>query len=150
MIAVAVGAILLGAYAFSGLARVPSASGDYGEASGRVIDAGLHVVAVDATGRMVTDPHDLAVVVSQDPPPGAIRSMGSTVTLRIRPRSSTVRVPEVVGLRVSDAANVVHDAGLDLDTGGFISDNGTITATWPEAGRVVAFGSKVGYSIIRP
>jgi beta-lactam-binding protein with PASTA domain len=142
-----IGLLVLGPYAFSQLARVPSAAGRYGEGHRRLIDAGFRVDALDGVGRPVEHPHDLALVVSQEPAAGAIRPFRSTVTLRIESPSAMVTVPDVVGMRVSDAFDTVHDAGLMLDTGGFIADDGTVTATWPAAGRAVPFGLTVGYSV---
>lgn len=155
LVAVALLVLVLAAYAAAYVARVPDvvtrvtrvpeAGTQYGDVSLRLMDSGFRVVAVDASGMAVEDPHDLAVVTAQDPPAGAIRPFGSTVRLRVKPPRPTVTVPDVVGLRVSDAVKVLHDAGLALDTGGFIGNDGVVTSTWPEAGRVVQFGGRVGY-----
>jgi beta-lactam-binding protein with PASTA domain len=146
-IVLGIGLLVLGAYAISQLARVPAATGRYGEAYVTLTNDGFRVTAFDGAGRVVKNPHDLAVVVSQDPSPGAIRSFRSTVTVHIKPPSATVTVPDVVGMHVSAAAHALHDAGLVLNTGGFIANDGTVTATSPVAGRVVAFGSTVGYAV---
>jgi beta-lactam-binding protein with PASTA domain len=146
LIAMAIVLVVIGAYAGSQLARVPSVTGTYVHASDVLDKAGFRVRAVDASGAS-SEPHDLEIVVSQDPRAGAWRTFGSTVTLRTRVPRERVVVPDVVGKRLSDAADVVHDAGLMLDTGGYIPDDGIVESTVPTAGASMRFGSKVIYTL---
>jgi beta-lactam-binding protein with PASTA domain len=131
----------------SEIVRVPHATGTYAAGSKTLEDAGLRVVAVDAAGRP-REPHDLEIVVSQDPAAGTLRPFGSKVTLRSRVPRATVVVPDVVGRRVSDADRVLHDRGLVLDTGGVVTNDGVIAATFPPASKVVPFGTQVGYMLV--
>lgn len=142
-----VGAIVLaiaGVYIVVQLARVPAATGTYLDARGLLEDAGFEVATTDSSGASI-EPHDLALIVSQDPAAGTLRMFGSTVTLETRPPRERVVVPDVVGTRVSEAANVVHDAGLMLNTGGWIADDGIIASTIPAAGESIRFGATVTY-----
>jgi len=133
-------------YAVAQFALVPSASGTFLDARNTLSDAGFEVEAVDSSGER-SFPHDLEVVVSQTPSPGSWRPFGSVVRLRTRvPRARAV-VPNVVGQRLSRAATIVNDAGLMLDTGGWVPDDDIVASTVPAAGESVRFGSTVVYTL---
>jgi beta-lactam-binding protein with PASTA domain len=143
LIALAVFLLVAGALAIPEIVVVPSATGTYAAAVGRLKDAGLRVAAIDIAGR-TGEPHDLSVVVRQDPAAGSLRPPGTRVTLWTRAPTATVVVPNVVGLEVSVAEQVIHDAGLFLyDTGGLSSQGVTVAVTVPKSGKTVPFGTTV-------
>lgn len=144
LIGAAIIVAIAGVYIVVQVARVPAATGTYLDARGAFEDAGFEVATTDSSGASI-EPHDLALIVSQDPAAGTLRMFGSTVTLVTRAPRERVIMPDVVGTRVSDAANVVHDTGLMLNTGGWIADDGIIASTIPAAGESIRFGATVTY-----
>lgn len=141
-----VGAFVLLVVAVIRVVCVPPVTGTYQSGSQRLIDAGLSVVAVDAAGREV-EPHGLENIIGQGPAGGSLRPIGWKVALRTRPPQAAVVVPDVVGRRVAEAAHRIHDAGLTLNTGGWVGTNGRILSTDPSAGEVVPFGALVQYEV---
>jgi beta-lactam-binding protein with PASTA domain len=146
-IAAAVALAVLAIYAVVQLARVPDVRGTtYAGARDKLSAVGFKVVATSASGQY-GEPLDLEIVSAQQPAAGSWRPVGSAVTLKTRIPRERVVVPDVVGKRVSDAEAAMRNAGLTLDTGGFIADNGVIASTIPTPGANVRFGSRVIYTL---
>ena len=145
LLAIVVASVMLAAYALVGLqhlSRVPSATGTVSQARTRLADAGFMVVTVDKLGR-VAEPHDLEVVVSQDPRAGSVRGFGSTVTLVVSPPHETVLVPDVIGRSSAAADRIMHDAGLVLGGSEVLSESSIIASTIPAPSARAKFGSTV-------
>ena len=78
-------------------------------------------------------------VINSNPPQGSEVEKGSTVTLFVSKGESSV--PNVVGRSVSDAKNILDDAGFDVSVDG--PDNGTVTDQDPDSGDKASPGDTV-------
>jgi serine/threonine-protein kinase len=92
------------------------------------------------------------MILSQSPEPGA----------RVRPRTRVhavvagrphLTVPDVLGLRLDAAAEVLRRAGLEpfvtTERGSRAAEPGSVVATRPVAGALVTHGSRVGLTVSR-
>jgi serine/threonine-protein kinase len=109
-------------------------------------DAGFVPVVVTASSETVNSGQ-----VSGESPSGGSRAVkGSTVTITVSSGYPQVKVPNVIGSNVTDAATVLATAGLQPKTFEVYSSEaaGTVTATDPRGGTTVRKGStvRVNYS----
>ena len=126
--------------------EVPSVEGFPREqAQARLDDAGL-----DSEVRTREDPGAGAgSVISQSPPAGRGVARGSTVTLTVA-RSSTVTVPEVVGLSLADAEAQLQAAGLTVGSRYDVQGEGaegTVVQQGIAAGQGVSPGTAVNVGV---
>ena len=108
----------------------------------------LVLTAIDAQGQVQSHLLD-GLVLDQTPAAGTQVPVGSTVTLKIATRTSTV--PSIGGLSLSDALAKLRTSGLELGavesvegTGGRV---GAVVRQSPQAGAVVAAGEKISVGV---
>ena len=100
-----------------------------------------------------SNPNNLAVntVVSQDPLAGTRVAKGSSVTLTIIGQPTTVTVPSVVGVSVSQAGSLLGSANLSVGSTSTACSNsyakGLVTASSPAGGTSVNPGTAVNLTV---
>ena len=146
LIALLVVAIGVSFWVIPHLGIVPRVGGDYASAERTLLDAGFSARPAPVAGRL-PEVYDRALVVSQDPGAGSIRSVGTVVTIRLRPPSTTVNVPDVIGIRVDHAQAAIDQAGLSWQDLGSGLGSDVVASTIPSVGTVVPFGSRVLYAV---
>jgi beta-lactam-binding protein with PASTA domain len=138
---VALGAVLVVVlYSAASLTRVPAVSGTDEQAATELIQAGFKVVEHNVPGNY---PQELEVVVSQSPAAGSLRPFGSTVEIWTRLPRASVTVPEVAGMPVSRASQVIVAAGLIAEPDVYHRPDAIVKLTSPSGGVTVPFGSRV-------
>ena len=115
------------------------------EATTTLADAALTAVPVEAYDGDVP----AGEVADQEPAPGALVPPLSEVlvTVSLGEGTTSVRVPDVVGLREADAADELKSAGLAVSPGRAYSSDvaaGRVIAQAPNAGARVDEGAEVG------
>ncbi len=126
---------------------VPSVKGlPREQAEGRLDEAGFEseVRTREAAGA------ESGAVISQSPPGGESAARGSTVTLTVA-RSSTVAVPEIVGLNAPDAEAELEGAGLTVgsryDVQSETAAEGVVVEQGFPAGQEVSTGTAVNIGV---
>ncbi len=91
----------------------------------------------------------IGIVYDQDPSPGTRLAKGSIVTVLVSSGKPTVRTPDVVGLRLTDAVTAVTQAGLEARTVEVNSAKppGTVTAQAPAGGTMLVSGAEVRINV---
>ena len=122
---------------------------DVSAAEAKLQTIGLTFKIVTAT----SNPNNLAVntVVSQDPLAGTRVAKGSSVTLTIIGQPTTVTVPSVVGVSVSQAGSLLGSANLSVGSTSTACSNsyakGLVTASSPAGGTSVNPGTAVNLTV---
>jgi len=102
-----------------------------------LLESDQYQLKVEKEERDSSAPQD--EVINSNPPEGSDVEKGSTVTLYVSRGEASV--PNVVGKSVSDARNILEDAGFDVEVSG--PDNGKVTEQDPGAGEDLAQGESV-------
>jgi serine/threonine-protein kinase len=91
----------------------------------------------------------IGIVYDQDPSPGTRLAKGSIVTVLVSSGKPTVRTPDVVGLRLTDAVTAVTQAGLKARTVEVNSAEppGTVTAQAPAGGTMLVSGAEIRINV---
>ena len=135
--------------AFRPKVRVPSVVGLSTAEAGRIISsAGL----VAQIARKYSDSTPQDSVIDQSPPAGQSVLLGSSVSISISigPQSTTVTLPDVVGMTQSDAVNKIVSLGLTTHVSNSFSSTvavGQIVDELPGAGQEVAPGTAIGLNV---
>jgi serine/threonine-protein kinase len=92
---------------------------------------------------------EIGIVYDQDPSPGTRLAKGSIVTVLVSSGKPTVRTPDVVGLRLTDAVTAVTQAGLKARTVEVNSAEppGTVTAQAPAGGTMLVSGAEIRINV---
>jgi serine/threonine-protein kinase len=112
---------------------VPDVSGLGVDEAGATLeenDLSVGVVTTETAGDIAP-----GVVITQTPMPGATVSAGRSVNLVVSTEPEWVKTPEVIGLSISDAEEIVREAGLEpLQYQGYSQDyaTGFIAGQLPE------------------
>ncbi len=118
--------------------RVPALSGTVADAKRALSAAGFElgdVVPVDG-------PTGGDTVLGQHPPAGAMAPAGSRVAIEVP--SGRNSVPDVSGMRASDAADAIREAGFTVDEGSARkTPNATVTGMTPRPGEVLPLGTRI-------
>lgn len=124
---------------------------DYQEAVARqVIEAaGLRVARIDTTQA----PVPRGVVVSTRPPAGQTLAPGSGVILFVSVGAPTISVPDLTGLTVDEAREVLEEAGLVMGSTRTRRVDGrppgTVVEQQPAAGTLSSAGAAIGIVLVR-
>ncbi len=114
-----------------------------------IVAAGLTVARVD-TGLA---PAERGVVVSSNPTAGRSLNPGSGVGLFVSVGMATIRIPNVIGLTVDEATELLEEAGLALGTTRTRTTNNhepdLIFEQSPAAGTLSASGAAVNVTVAR-
>lgn len=135
--------------AFRPKVSVPSVIGLSTAEAGRIIaSAGL----VAQVSRKYSDSTPQDSVIDQSPPAGQSVLLGSSVNISISigPQSTTVTLPDVVGMTQADAVNKIVALGLTSHVSNSFSSTGTagqVVDEIPPAGRQVAPGTAIGLNV---
>ena len=109
-------------------------------------DAGLILQIEDVE----TDEVEPDTVLDQDPAPGIVLEVGSTVRLSVAVAVETVAVPDLVGLAADEAEAALEDAGLTGDASEAFDATvpaGTVVSQEPAPDTELAAGSAVSYVV---
>ena len=87
-----------------------------------------------------SDDVEVGLVIGTDPPAGEQVGRGETVTLIVSKGPDLVEVPDVIGMRFSDAYDTLVNAGFEVTDEG---EGNRVVGTDPEPGERVRRGSKV-------
>jgi len=89
------------------------------------------------------------IVYDQEPSPGTRLAKGSIVTILVSSGKPTVRTPDVIGMRLTDAVTTLTHAGLNARTVEVNSDKptGTVTAQAPKAGTLLVADAQVRINV---
>ena len=144
------GAFLAGRTVFSqeprALVRVPSVVNQRAEvARNRIEDLGLEVRTETRESN-----RDAGTVLDQDPAGGASVRAGSTVTLTVARERGRVSVPEIVGLPLAQAEEVLRGAGLRAGPAERMDSSrreNEVLGTDPAPGRNVDAGTQVSLQV---
>ena len=129
---------------------VPDVSGYERELAARLIEAaGLRVARIDTT----VAPQERGVVVNTRPPAGQSRDPGDGVTLFVSVGTPSISVPDLAGLNIDEAREVLEELGLVLGSTRTrrttAADSGLIIEQDPAAGTLSAPGASVNVIIVR-
>ena len=102
-----------------------------------LLESDRYQLKVEREERDSSAPED--EVINSNPPQGSEVEKGSTVTLYVSRGESSV--PNVVGKSVSDAENILEDAGFDVEVNG--PDDGKVTDQDPGGGEDLSRGETV-------
>jgi serine/threonine protein kinase/beta-lactam-binding protein with PASTA domain len=102
-----------------------------------LLEGDQYQLKVEKEERDSTAPED--EVINSNPPEGSEVEKGSTVTLYVSRGESSV--PNVVGKSVSDARNILEDAGFDVEVNG--PSDGKVTDQDPSGGEDLSRGETV-------
>jgi serine/threonine-protein kinase len=130
--------------------QVPDVMGYEREVAILLIEAaGLTVAGVDT----ILAPAERGVVVSSSPPAGRSLNPGSGVGLFVSVGTATIRIPNVIGLTVEEATQLLEDAGLALGTTQRRTTNNyepdLIFEQAPAEGTLSASGAAVNVTVAR-
>ena len=135
--------------AFRPKANVPSVVGlSTAEAQRTIASAGL----VSQIARKYSDSTPQDTIIDQSPAAGQSVLLGSSVmiSISIGPQSTTVTLPNVVGMTQSDAVSKIVSLGLTSHVSNSLSSTGTagqVIDEFPAAGRQVAPGTAIGLNV---
>ena len=120
------------------------------ELAERLIEAaGLTVAGIDTS----TAPEERGVVVNTRPPAGRSRSPGEGVTLFVSVGAPTISVPDLAGLTLEEARELLELTGLALGSTqartSSAAEPGLIIEQNPAAGTLAAPGAAVRVTIVR-
>jgi serine/threonine-protein kinase len=129
---------------------VPDVAGYHQDLARRIIEAaGLTVAGVDTS----TAPQERGVVVNTRPPAGRSRAPGDGITLFVSVGAPTLSVPDLTGLTLEEAREILEVAGLALGSTQARTSNaaepGLIIEQNPAAGTLAAPGAAVRVIIVR-
>lgn len=129
---------------------VPDVTGYQQELAVRLIQAaGLSVARIDTT----IAPQERGVVVNTRPPAGQSREPGDGITLFVSVGTPSISVPDLAGLRLDEARQVLEELGLVLGSTRSrrtsVADSGIIIEQNPAAGTLSAPGGVVNVTIVR-
>jgi serine/threonine-protein kinase len=129
---------------------VPDVSGYEQELAARLIEAaGLSVARIDTT----IAPQERGVVVNTRPPAGQSREPGDGVTLFVSVGAPSISVPNLAGLTIEEAREVLEEVGLALGSTRSrrttAADSGLIVEQDPAQGTLAAPGGAVNVIIVR-
>jgi hypothetical protein len=129
---------------------VPDVVGYQQELAERLIAAaGLTVAGIDTA----TAPQERGVVVNTRPPAGRSRSPGAGVTLFVSVGAPTISVPDLAGLSLDEARELLEQSGLALGSTqartSSAAEPGLIIEQDPAAGTLAAPGAAVRVTIVR-
>lgn len=109
--------------------------------------ANLRAAGLSVTTQQVSSNEAAGTVVSQNPGGGSTVPRGSNVTINVSQGQNEVRVPEVIGLTVSQAADRLNAQGLQLgnvtNESSSTVPNGQIISSNPSSGVLVPANSTV-------
>lgn len=130
---------------------VPDLTGYEVTMASRLLEAaGLSVGRVDSTQA----PVERDVVVNTRPPAGATLRPGTGVTLVVSVGAPTISVPNLVGLTLEEASEVLEQSGLKLGTWiprtSASAESGTIISQTPAPATLAAPGVAVDVTVARP
>jgi hypothetical protein len=129
------------------IVRVPALSGlDRTSAATRLQEAGLTLRVGDRRFSAKVAP---GLVVDQSPMPGVKVPEGTAVLVALSAGTESFAMPDVMGLPLDQARKRLRDRGLSVDVATEPSERpqGTVVATFPAPGVVVATGDTVRLSI---
>lgn len=129
---------------------VPDVAGYDRDLAARVIEAaGLRIARIDTT----IAPQERDVVVNTRPPAGRSLVPGSGVTLFVSVGTPSISVPDLTGLTIDEARDVLEETGLLLGSTRSrrttAADSGLIIEQDPAAGTLSAPGGAVNVTIVR-
>jgi serine/threonine-protein kinase len=129
---------------------VPDVAGYDREVAARLIEAaGLRVARIDTT----IAPQERGVVVNTRPPAGQSREPGDGITLFVSVGTPSISVPDLTGLRLDEARDILEELGLALGSTrtrrSTVADSGIIFGQDPAAGTLSAPGGAVNVTIVR-
>ncbi len=129
---------------------IPDVSGYEQELARRLIEAsGLTVARIDTT----IAPRERGVVVNTRPPAGVSRLPGDGVTLFVSVGAPSISVPDLKGLTVDEARELLEQLGLVLGStstrSSTQSEPGLIIDQNPAAGTLSAAGAAVRVTLVR-
>jgi len=129
---------------------VPDVAGYQQELAQRIIEAaGLTVAGIDTS----TAPQERGVVVNTRPPAGRSRSPGDGITLFVSVGAPILSVPDLSGLTLEEAREILEVAGLALGSTqartSNVAEPGLIIEQNPAAGTLAAPGAAVRVIIVR-
>jgi serine/threonine-protein kinase len=129
---------------------VPDVAGYERDLAARLIEAaGLRVARIDTT----IAPQERGVVVNTRPPAGQSREPGDGVTLFVSVGTPSISIPDLAGLTLEEAREVLEELGLALGSTRTrrtsAADPGLIIEQDPAAGTLSAPGGAVNVTIVR-
>ncbi|UCG86030.1 MAG: PASTA domain-containing protein [Gemmatimonadota bacterium] len=114
-----------------------------------IVAAGLAVAGIDTA----TAPQERGVVVNTRPPAGRSRAPGEGVTLFVSVGAPTISVPDLAGLTLDEARELLELSGLALGSTqartSSAAEPGLIIEQNPAAGTLAAPGAAVRVTIVR-
>jgi len=127
---------------------VPNVIGETQESATSILQGLGYTVTVVTT----TSPQDAGTVISQTPASGAALAPGQPVEISVSSGPEVVPVPDVEGLDLVAAINLIRDAGFNVDPNQQTEaseeiEEGLVIRTNPEANTLVAAGSQVSVII---
>lgn len=127
--------------------RVPSLEGlDPAAATTRLQELGLRLAVGDRRFSASVPP---GIIMDQTPRPGTIVTEGSAVEVAISAGSESFAMPDVIGLLVDRAKQVLRDRGLGSEITAQPSDRpqGTVLESFPSPGVTVMTGDTVRLTV---
>jgi serine/threonine-protein kinase len=95
------------------------------------------------TSQPTSDPSLINHVIDSNPKAGVSIKGGDPVGITVGVQQTGVKVPDVIGQELDDAANALRDEGFEVRVPEGAEDKDTITGTSPEVGQTVPEGSTV-------